>query len=76
MTLRMLLFALFWALSRDLTGMVLEKLRLRVVLQDIFQDFAGFAARLASDTFILNYLEFAALGWGQQHPDKVTDKGQ
>lgn len=76
MTLRMLLFALFWALSRDLTGMVLEKLRLRVVLQDIFQDFAGFAARLASETFILNYLEFAALGRGQQHPDKVTDKGQ
>lgn len=52
MTLRMLLFALFWALSRDLTGVVLEKLRLRVVLQDIFQDFAGFAARLASETFI------------------------
>lgn len=33
-------------------GVVLEKLSLRAVLQDIFQDFAGFAARLASETFI------------------------
>lgn len=53
--------------------MGLEKLYLRLVLQDIFQGFAEFAARLASDIFILNYLEFTALGQRRQNLDKVMD---